>query len=78
MSAVGESFVCDKCGADVENGGVFSALVASDIDMESGAVVNYHWCRDRVVDGKKIKGCASKVLSAANLDHYRQSTSTSP
>jgi hypothetical protein len=63
-------FRCDKCGGDCGNGGVASCVVVSDIDPDTGMVVNYHYCRDREEDGEKIKGCDKKVLSAANRKYY--------
>lgn len=67
------SHVCDRCPADVGNGGVTDALIVSDLDPDNpGHVRNLHFCRDREVDGKKVKGCANKVLSAANLKSYNE------
>ncbi len=60
------SIACDRCGTDVGNGGVFAALVVSDLDAEAGLVRNLHFCRDR--DG--AKGCDKKILSPANLAHF--------
>lgn len=61
-------YICDRDGADCGNGGVVACLVVSDLDHENeGMVKNYHFCRDREEDGKTVKGCAGKVMSAANL-----------
>lgn len=69
----GGSFECDRCGTDVGNGGVLDAVVVSDLDPENpGTVRNLHFCRDREVDGKTVKGCGNKVLSATNLKHYKE------
>lgn len=66
------SFECDRCGADCGNGGVLDCVVVSDLDLDNpGHVANYHFCRDREEDGKKIKGCANKVLSTTNLKHRK-------
>lgn len=67
------SYVCDRDGRDVGNGGVLSALIVSNYDPETGTVVNHHFCRDeKDEDGKIIHhGCDKKVLSARNLEHYR-------
>lgn len=69
-------FVCDRDGVDVENGGVNFALVVNDVDPDRpGHVRVLHFCRDREdKDGNKITGCASKVLSARNMEHFRGRT----
>lgn len=62
---------CDRDGVDVGNGGVAFALVVSDLDPDNiGHTRTFHFCRDRDEDGKAVKGCASKVLSARNLEKY--------
>lgn len=64
-------YICDRDGADCGNGGVVACLVVSDLDPENeGMVKNYHFCRDREEDGKLVKGCAGKVMSAANLKFH--------
>lgn len=63
--------VCDRCGTDVGNGGVSEAVVVGDLDPDQrGHVCNLHFCRDRTVDGKAVRGCEHKILSPANLKHY--------
>lgn len=67
-------YVCDRDGVNVGNGGVDRALVVSDRDPDKpGHVRILHFCRDREENGKTIKGCANKVLSATNLKHYKES-----
>lgn len=65
--------VCDRCAQGCGNGGVMECLVVSDLDPETGHVRNLHFCRDHEdKDGNKVKGCDSKVLSARNMQHYRE------
>lgn len=65
------TFSCDRCGASCGNGGVADCVVVSAMDpVHEGMVINFHFCRDREEDGKAVKGCAGKVLSARNLQHY--------
>lgn len=65
------SFSCDRCGADCGNGGVADCVVVSALDPENnGMVINFHFDRDREEEGQVVKGCAGKVLSARNLQHY--------
>jgi len=68
------NYECAKCGADVGNGSVQSAVIVSDLDPDTpGMVRNLYFCRDHEdKDGHKIKGCANKVLSAANLKHHKE------
>lgn len=68
------SFICSRCGANVENGSIRVCSIVSDIEDEAGnlVVVNHHFCRDREEDGKKIQGCTKKVLSARNLEYYNE------
>jgi hypothetical protein len=65
------SFSCDKCGADVGNGGVTVCTNVSRV-VEGPAVENLMFCLDREVEGKTIKGCSNKVLSKTNLAHYHK------
>lgn len=54
---------CDRCGADIGNAGVDKAVVVGDLDPDNeGMVRNLHFCREN--------GCAKRVLSPRNLDHY--------
>lgn len=70
MSAVGNEHKCDGCGADLQGGGVVNALIVSDIDEESGLVVNYEFCRTREEDGKKVKGCRDKLIRPQYLASF--------
>lgn len=75
MSQHGEKYVCDRDGVDVGNGGILEAVVVSDINEETGMVVNLHFCRDQKDEEGKIirKGCSRKILSPSNIQHYRES-----
>lgn len=54
---------CDRCGTGIGNAGVTEAIVVGDLDPANpGMVRNLHFCREN--------GCASKVLSARNMEHY--------
>jgi hypothetical protein len=72
MTALADgSFVCDRCGADCGNGGVFDALVISDISADDTMVLNLHFCRKTwQEDGTLRKGCDGVILSAANLKSF--------
>lgn len=48
---------CDRCGKELENGGVHEAAVVAS--LEDGQVVQLHFGRE--------EGCESKVLSKRNL-----------
>lgn len=65
---------CDRCGADVDNGGVANCVIVSDLDPDRpGMVRNLEYCRDRPgpdVDGGIIKGCSRKLLSPSMLRHH--------
>lgn len=66
-------YVCDRDGRDVGNGGILMALVVSDLDPDDpGMVRNLHFCRDEKDAEGTIThhGCAKKVLSARNMEHY--------
>lgn len=68
------TYECDRCGADCGNGGVRDCAIVADLDPDNeGHVRNLHFCRDREEDGRKIKGCARKLLSATNLKHREES-----
>lgn len=66
------SFECDKCGWDCKNGAITECVIVSDIDAETGLVINMHFCRDVKDEDGKIthKGCAKKILSKSNTEHY--------
>jgi hypothetical protein len=63
--------ICDRDGWDVKNGAITECVIVSDIDEETGLIVNMHFCRDvKDEDGKVThKGCANKVLSKSNIAH---------
>jgi hypothetical protein len=62
-------FVCDRCDADVGNGGVHTAVVVSRLDpQQRGQVENLHFCLDRVdADGEPVRGCEHRILSPSNV-----------
>lgn len=63
------SYRCDKCGADVVNGGVREAAIISDLDPDTaGEVRVLHLCREPR-DGAP-SGCAGNVLGPAALANY--------
>lgn len=65
------SFTCDKCGTDCGNGGVYDALVVSDIKVEDTMVVNLHFCRGRYDDqGAYTAGCDGAILSPSNMANF--------
>lgn len=67
------TYLCDRCGGDAGNGGVFESLVVSDIKADEGGVqvVNLHFCRTRhEEDGTRTKGCDEAILSARNLENF--------
>lgn len=73
-----DEFVCNRCGASVGNGGVDMALVVNDLD-DDGMVINRHFCRDRDDpdnEGKRLKGCAGRLMTASNLAHEREVASS--
>lgn len=63
------SYRCDRCDADVGNGGVHLAVVVSDMD-EAGAARVLHFCRKPRKGAPH--GCAAHLLSPANLAAYRK------
>lgn len=72
MRITDAEFKCDRCGGDCGNGGVSACTVVSAMHpTEPGQVINFHFCLDKEVDGKTVKGCTSKVLTAKNLEYYR-------
>lgn len=74
MSQTNEKFVCDRCGESAGNGGVFDSLIISDIDTDTGQVVNLHFCRTRYdSEGKKTKGCDEYILTVKDVEHYLSS-----
>lgn len=66
---------CDRCGADVGNGGVEQCAVVADLDPDAvGQLRTLHLCRDHEDDtGRKVPGCAwSRVLTAKALADYNE------
>jgi hypothetical protein len=59
------SYMCDRCGGSAGHGGVMDAAALIDMVFnEDGSAIprNYHLCR--------VNGCATAVLSPANLPAY--------
>ena len=64
------SYRCDRCGADVGNGAVFSAVVVVDLDPDApGQMRQLHWCRDT---------CAAVVLNADALADWYATREVTP
>lgn len=77
------SYCCDRCGADVGNGGVHAAVVISDLDPATGNATPrvLHLCRDRDEpdpDGtiRKVQGCRDRVLTKKALANYTETRTT--
>jgi hypothetical protein len=70
------TYECDRCRADVGNGGVDQAAVIGDLDPDNpGMVRNLHICRDHPgPDGETVRGCVHRVLGPANLKGYIERT----
>jgi len=67
------SYVCDRCGGDCGNGGVYDCLVVSDMKVGEGGVhvLNLHFCRTQHDgNGKRTKGCDDVILSTTNLKSF--------
>lgn len=76
------SYRCDRCGADVDNGGVHTAAVVSDLDPDTGNTTprRIDFCRDRPdpdQPGKTIQGCRDRVLTKKALRNYHETRTTS-
>lgn len=67
-----DNFVCNRCGVDLGNGGIDHCIIVSRVNRVTGLVENLHFCEDREEDGKQVKGCASRLLTPANLAHQRE------
>jgi len=61
--------VCDKCGGDCGNGSPFQCMIVSRIN-EAGHVDTFHFCEGREEDGKKVKGCASSIMTKTHLKNF--------
>ena len=57
---------CDRCGHELENGGVHECAVVAD--LVEGRSITFHFCREN--------GCDRKVLSNRNLSDYRTQEGT--
>lgn len=67
------SHACDNCGVDVSPGSLDKCIVTSDVHPDNKSMVqNYHHCRDREVDGEKVKGCHRKIIRPAVLKHFNE------
>lgn len=73
MSLRGDgSYRCDRCGADVGNGGVREAAIVSDLHPDvDGEVLVRHLCR-AARDGAP-NGCAGLHVGPATLADYYES-----
>lgn len=60
---VSGKFKCDNCGGSAGNGGVQDCIIVSDLNSDSGAVINHHFCR--------AHKCDKEVLREAVLRAYR-------
>lgn len=69
---------CDKCGADVGNGDLQSSATAIELDGDSEipTPVRFDFCRDREENGKKVRGCASRVFTPKALADYIETRTT--
>lgn len=64
-----DSFVCDRCGADVGNGSIQLCLIVSDLDPDrDGMIRMLHFCREN--------GCDQKVLSKRNMENWEKMNAT--
>lgn len=65
------SYRCDRCGADVDNGGVQMAAIISDLSPdEPGTVRVLHLCRE-TRDGAP-NGCVGNALGPATLANWTE------
>lgn len=63
------TYHCDKCGADVGNGGVSEAAVVSTVDADDPTQPRvFHLCREPR-DGAP-RGCEGNVLGPSALANY--------
>lgn len=71
------SYRCDRCGADVGNGGVALSAVISDLDPETEHLTprRLDLCRRRPDPdnpGKTLQGCRDHVLTKKALRNYHE------
>jgi len=65
---------CDRCDADVHNGGPLYAVTISGVDPDDpGAVWQLHLCLPRDEDGTHVPGCRDRVLTRKALAAYHTS-----
>lgn len=58
------AYRCDRCGRELQNGGLTECAIVSDLDDTTGAPVQYHLCRDWMDnDGRLVRGCVTRVLT---------------
>lgn len=74
------SYVCDRCGADVGNGGVDQAARIADTDPQDATRLrSLHLCLDRIgTDGNIIQGCRGRVLTKRALRAYHEKKESQP
>lgn len=62
------AYSCDRCGRELQNGGLSECAIIIDLDERSGAPVRYHLCRDWMDDGGRlVRGCVTRVLTRGAL-----------
>lgn len=68
------TYRCDRCGADVGNGGVQSAAVIADTDpADPTSLRHLHLCLDRTGEGgTTVHGCRDRVLTRRALANYHE------
>lgn len=70
----GGAYRCDRCGADVGNGGVTEAAIVSDLDPDRpGEIRVLHLCR-AARDGAP-HGCVGNVLGPQTLADWTEAHS---
>lgn len=63
------AYRCDRCGADVGNGGVTEAASISDLDPDQpGTIRVLHLCRAERSGAPR--GCVGNVLGEGTLANY--------
>jgi hypothetical protein len=67
---------CDRCGAEVGNGGALYAVTVSGFDPDDlGVAWQLHLCLPREEESGPIPGCRDEVLDEAALRNYHESRS---
>lgn len=69
---------CDRCGTDLDGGGVARCVVVNDLDPDRpGNIRIFEFCRDHQDDtGADVRGCNHQLLSPSMLKHYTESQET--